>query len=106
MTWILFTEISNLYVTCPSVSSLLVAFILIIIQENVIVDKRGVACIADFGQFKIMDFFDFSLRSAAVYTAPELSALLELPRRTIAGHSPEPTKMSDVYSLGLLTVEV
>ncbi|KAJ7830168.1 kinase-like domain-containing protein [Mycena olivaceomarginata] len=74
--------------------------------ENVLVDKRGVACIADFGMFKIMDFFDFSLRPAAVYTAPELSALLELPRRTIAGHAPEPTKMSDVYSLGLLTVEI
>ncbi|KAJ7817993.1 kinase-like domain-containing protein [Mycena olivaceomarginata] len=74
--------------------------------ENVLVDRRGVACIADFGMFKIMDFFDFSLRSAAVYTAPELSALLELPHRTITGHAPEPTKMSDVYSLGLLTVEI
>ncbi|KAJ7314820.1 kinase-like domain-containing protein [Mycena albidolilacea] len=74
--------------------------------ENILVDKRGVACIADFGMFKIMDFFDFSLRSAAIYTAPELSALLELPCRKIAGHAPEPTKMSDVYSLGLLTVEI
>jgi hypothetical protein len=34
-----------------------------------------------------------------------LSALLELPHRT-TGHAREPTKMSDVYSLGLLTVEV
>ncbi|KAJ7788880.1 kinase-like domain-containing protein [Mycena olivaceomarginata] len=74
--------------------------------ENVLIDKRGVACIADFGMFKIMEFFNFSPRPAAVYTAPELSAFLELAQGTIIGHGPEPTKMSDVYSLGLLTVEV
>ncbi|KAJ7789122.1 kinase-like domain-containing protein, partial [Mycena olivaceomarginata] len=74
-------------------------------QENVLIDKRGVACIGDYGMFKIMDLFDFPLRPTTVYTAPELSAVLQSGHGTISGRRAGPTKMSDVYSLGLLMVE-
>ncbi|KAJ7730400.1 kinase-like domain-containing protein [Mycena olivaceomarginata] len=74
------------------------------VEENVLIDKRGVACIGDYGMFKIMDLFDFPLRPTTVYTAPELSAVLQSGHGTISGRRAGPTKMSDVYSLGLLMI--
>ncbi|KAJ7865286.1 kinase-like domain-containing protein [Mycena olivaceomarginata] len=74
-----------------------------LVTENVLVDKRGVPCIVDFGLFQIFDACDVPIPNAAAHMAPELSTPLE------PVHGPKtfvPTKMSDMYSFALVAVEI
>ncbi|KAJ7917886.1 kinase-like domain-containing protein [Mycena leptocephala] len=65
---------------------------------NVLVDKRGVACICDFGISRIAGRQGFTTRSQGTtpYKAPEL---LADPKRST-------TTQSDIYSFALLVLEV
>jgi serine/threonine protein kinase len=67
-------------------------------QANVLVDKRGVACICDFGISRIVGRQGFTTRSQGTtpYKAPEL---LADPKRST-------TTQSDIYSFALLVLEV
>ncbi|KAJ7841478.1 kinase-like domain-containing protein [Mycena olivaceomarginata] len=69
--------------------------------ENVLVDKAGVACICDFGICKIMNVYDSAIHTTAVYAAPESSAL---PEAAPGKHSPQPTKMSDIYAFAVVAI--
>ncbi|KAJ7840712.1 kinase-like domain-containing protein [Mycena olivaceomarginata] len=68
--------------------------------ENVLIDKRGVACIGDFGIFNIIGAPDYSIPTRAVHMAPELA------QRTSMEHDSGPTKMSDMYSFAVVAVEI
>ncbi|KAJ6544762.1 kinase-like domain-containing protein [Mycena vulgaris] len=73
---------------------------------NILVDKRGVPHICDFGISKIMNRRGFTTLSVGTlpYMAPELFLVVNGE-----GHqemSPRTTQSSDVYSFGLLTVEI
>ncbi|KAJ7157580.1 kinase-like domain-containing protein [Mycena crocata] len=74
--------------------------------QNVLVDKRGVPCICDFGISKILNRRGFTTASVgtAPYMAPELFFVLD--RATADDSSPSTTKASDVYSFGLLVLEI
>ncbi|KAF7345560.1 Glycoside hydrolase family 76 protein [Mycena venus] len=75
--------------------------------ENVLIDKRGVASIVDFGIFSIVNVRDFPAPDRT-YMAPELlAASPKLVHGTVTKQKPNPpTKMSDMYSFALiLTVE-
>jgi len=73
--------------------------------QNVLIDKRGNPCICDFGLSKIIGRRGFTTASlgTASYMAPELFFVLDAldPKQ-----SPSTTKSSDVYSFGLLALEV
>ncbi|KAJ7759445.1 kinase-like domain-containing protein [Mycena maculata] len=73
--------------------------------QNVLVDKRGAPCICDFGISKIMNRPGFTTSSVgtAPYMAPELFFVVDGP--TLES-SPSTTKSSDVYSFGLLVLEI
>ncbi|KAJ6474160.1 kinase-like domain-containing protein [Mycena sanguinolenta] len=73
-------------------------------RENVLVDKRCVPCICDFGISRILDCTGFTTRTVGTYSymAPELFFLLD-------GSNNEPsrtTKSSDIYSFALLALEI
>ncbi|KAF8188161.1 kinase-like domain-containing protein [Mycena galopus ATCC 62051] len=65
---------------------------------NVLVDRRGVACICDFGISRMVGRQGFTTRSQGTtpYKAPEL---LADPKRTT-------TTQSDIYSFALLVLEI
>ncbi|KAJ7314810.1 kinase-like domain-containing protein [Mycena albidolilacea] len=68
--------------------------------QNVLVDKRGVACISEFGIFKILDECDLLSHPPTGHMAPELS-------RSHDDHKHiSPTKMSDMYSFALVALEI
>ncbi|KAJ7838389.1 kinase-like domain-containing protein, partial [Mycena olivaceomarginata] len=69
--------------------------------RNVLVDKHGAACICDFGLSKVINCAGFSTSRRAgrlLYMAPELLAN--------EGLLPTTTKESDVYSFGLVVLEI
>ncbi|KAK7063450.1 glycoside hydrolase family 76 protein [Favolaschia claudopus] len=74
--------------------------------QNVLVDKRGNPCICDFGISKIMNRAGFTTASVgtAPYMAPELFLVVD-NYATDTDH-PTTTKASDVYSFGLLVLEI
>ena len=75
-------------------------------EANVLIDKQGNPCISDFGISKVLGHRGFTTASVgtAPYMAPELfvvvDAIDQLP------FSPKTTKETDVYSFGLLVLEV
>ncbi|KAJ6574365.1 kinase-like domain-containing protein [Mycena capillaripes] len=74
--------------------------------QNVLIDKREVACVCDFGISQIINREGITARSAAssTYIAPELLILVHpLTSNPIY---PKPTYKSDVYSFGLLSLEI
>ncbi|KAJ7679285.1 kinase-like domain-containing protein [Mycena polygramma] len=73
--------------------------------QNVLIDKRGVPCICDFGISKILNSKGFTMSSfgTAPYMAPELFFVID---GAIQGQSPNTTKSSDVYSFALLVLEI
>ncbi|KAJ7820201.1 kinase-like domain-containing protein [Mycena leptocephala] len=72
--------------------------------ENVLIDKRGVASIVDFGIFSIVDVHD-SPPDRTMHMAPEL--LAASPKLVRVKHRPSPpTKMSDMYSFALVILEI
>ncbi|KAJ6498752.1 kinase-like domain-containing protein [Mycena sanguinolenta] len=75
--------------------------------HNVLVDKRGVPCICDFGISKIINRRGFTTSSVgtAPYMAPELFFVIDGETKE-EGASPCTTKSSDVYSFGLLALEI
>ncbi|KAJ7614190.1 kinase-like domain-containing protein [Roridomyces roridus] len=75
--------------------------------QNVLVDKRGSPCICDFGISKIIGHRGFTTCSVgtAPYMAPELFLVLDAPPASMQS-SPSTTKSSDVYSFGLLVLEI
>ncbi|KAJ7488974.1 kinase-like domain-containing protein [Mycena latifolia] len=74
--------------------------------QNVLVDKRGVPCICDFGISKILNRRGFTTLSVGTvpYMAPEL--FLVIGRDNTSGGLPSTTKQSDVYSFALLALEI
>ncbi|KAJ7666113.1 kinase-like domain-containing protein [Mycena polygramma] len=74
--------------------------------QNVLVDKRGVPCICDFGISKIINDQGFTTASVgtAPYMAPELFFVVDGATQEDA--SPSTTKSSDVYSFALLVLEI
>jgi hypothetical protein len=97
-------EISKRYVPSAQIS---LTFCLIVIQENVLIDKGGVATLGDFGMFSVVDVRDFPIPSRTMHMAPELSAVLpKSGHRTETQHTPSsPTKMSDIYSFAFVILE-
>ncbi|KAJ7508901.1 kinase-like domain-containing protein [Mycena galericulata] len=74
--------------------------------QNVLIDKREVACVCDFGISQIINREGVTTRSTAssTYIAPELLILVHpLTSNPIY---PKPTAKSDVYSFGLLSLEI
>ncbi|KAJ7500320.1 kinase-like domain-containing protein [Mycena galericulata] len=74
--------------------------------HNVLVDKRGTPCICDFGISKLIDRRGFTTSSVgtAPYMAPELFFIVDAD--SWEETSPYTTKSSDVYSFGLLVLEI
>ncbi|KAK7026285.1 TKL/TKL-ccin protein kinase [Favolaschia claudopus] len=74
--------------------------------QNVLVDKRGIPCICDFGISKIVNRAGFTTASVGTvpYMAPELFLVLDKNATEI--YHPTTTKASDVYSFGLLVLEI
>ncbi|KAJ7666117.1 kinase-like domain-containing protein [Mycena polygramma] len=74
--------------------------------QNVLVDKRGVPCICDFGISKIIN--DQGFTTASVGTAPSMAPELffVVDGATEEDASPSTTKSSDVYSFALLVLEI
>ncbi|KAJ7730618.1 kinase-like domain-containing protein [Mycena maculata] len=74
--------------------------------ENVLVDKRGVPCICDFGISKILHRRGYTTLSVGTvpHMAPEL--FLVIGRDNTSGELPSTTKRSDVYSFALLALEI
>ncbi|KAJ6580532.1 kinase-like domain-containing protein [Mycena vulgaris] len=73
--------------------------------QNVLVNKRGIPCICDFGVSKIINRRGFTMSNfgTAPYMAPELCFVID---GGIREESPSTTKSSDVYSFGLLVLEI
>ncbi|KAJ7901233.1 kinase-like domain-containing protein [Mycena olivaceomarginata] len=74
--------------------------------QNVLIDKRGVACVCDWGISQLINPEGVTVWSAAssTYIAPELLILVHpLTPNPIY---PKPTQKSDVYSFGLLSLEI
>ncbi|KAF7358678.1 Glycoside hydrolase family 76 protein [Mycena sanguinolenta] len=73
-----------------------------LVVDNILVDKRGIACISDPGTFKLD--LPASIRTAAVHIAPELFVTSK------SAHTEQklgpPTKMSDMYSVALVALEI
>ncbi|KAJ7915304.1 kinase-like domain-containing protein, partial [Mycena leptocephala] len=74
--------------------------------QNILIAKRGVACICDFGLSQIIDPDGFTIWSVETltYVAPEL--LISSDPRNPSGTQPQITKSSDVYSFALLVLEI
>ncbi|KAJ7769090.1 kinase-like domain-containing protein [Mycena maculata] len=74
--------------------------------QNVLIDKREVACLCDFGISRIINREGVTTRSAAssTYIAPEL--LIRVHPLTSNPIYPKPTHKSDVYSFGILSLEI
>ncbi|KAK6978024.1 glycoside hydrolase family 76 protein [Favolaschia claudopus] len=74
--------------------------------QNVLVDKRGTPCICDFGISKIINHHGFTTASVgtAPYMAPEL--FLVIGRDGAEAKVPTITKQTDMYSFGLLVLEI
>ncbi|KAJ6474161.1 kinase-like domain-containing protein [Mycena sanguinolenta] len=74
--------------------------------QNILIDKRGVACICDFGVSKIINPDGFTTWSVETltYIAPEL--LISSDPRNASVTRPQITKSSDVYSFALLVLEI
>ncbi|KAJ7733797.1 kinase-like domain-containing protein [Mycena metata] len=75
--------------------------------HNVLVDKHRTPCICDFGISKIINSSGFTTSSVgtAPYMAPELFVVLE-EIGTGAFHQASTTMSSDIYSFGLLVLEI
>lgn len=75
------------------------------LQSNVLVDREGIAYIGDFGISKILNRQGYTTRSVGTvpYMAPEL---LFIVNSGIQQLHPSTTKASDIYSFGLLALEV
>ncbi|KAJ7034957.1 kinase-like domain-containing protein, partial [Mycena alexandri] len=73
--------------------------------SNVLVDREGIAYIGDFGISKILNRQGYTTRSVGTvpYMAPEL---LFIVNSGIQQLHPSTTKASDIYSFGLLALEV
>ncbi|KAJ7574150.1 kinase-like domain-containing protein, partial [Mycena floridula] len=74
--------------------------------QNILVDKQGNPSICDFGISKIMGSRGFTTSSVgtAPYMAPELFFVIDAITRNVV--LPTTMKSSDVYSFGLLVLEV
>ncbi|KAJ7703448.1 kinase-like domain-containing protein [Mycena metata] len=74
--------------------------------QNVLVDKRGVPCICDFGISKILNRRGYTTLSVGTvpYMAPEL--FLVIGKDNTSRGLPVTTKQSDVYSFALLALEI
>ncbi|KAJ6492272.1 TKL/TKL-ccin protein kinase [Mycena sanguinolenta] len=75
-------------------------------QQNVLVDPTNVPCICDFGLSRMTTRAGFTTLSigTAPYLAPELFFLVDA--ETVDLGPPRTTKYSDVYSFGLLVLEI
>ncbi|KAJ7131886.1 kinase-like domain-containing protein [Mycena crocata] len=77
--------------------------------QNVLVDKMGTPCICDFGISKIVNRRGFTTSSVGTpqYMAPELLLVVDEPEQKLAiPPPPRTTKNSDIYSFGLLVLEI
>ncbi|KAK7014324.1 glycoside hydrolase family 76 protein [Favolaschia claudopus] len=74
--------------------------------HNVLIDKHGTPCICDFGISKIVNRHGFTTASVgtAPYMAPEL--FLVIDRDGTEAKQPTTTKKTDIYSFGLLILEI
>ncbi|KAJ7573459.1 kinase-like domain-containing protein, partial [Mycena floridula] len=74
--------------------------------QNILVDKRGNPSICDFGISKLMGSRGFTTSSVgtAPYMAPELFFVIDAITHNVV--LPTTTKSSDVYSFGLLVLEI
>ncbi|KAK6978010.1 TKL/TKL-ccin protein kinase [Favolaschia claudopus] len=74
--------------------------------QNVLVDKRGTPCICDFGISKIINHHGFTTASVgtAPYMAPELFVVIGRDGAQVK--VPTTTKQTDMYSFGLLVLEI
>ena len=80
--------------------SVLEVYWLIIPQDNILISDREEAQITDFGLAQILDVTGFTtlIERNARFTAPELLSLVD--------DSSRPTRQSDVFSLGILLLQV
>ncbi|KAJ7067444.1 kinase-like domain-containing protein [Mycena amicta] len=76
--------------------------------QNVLVDKRGSPSICDFGVSKILNHRGFTTSNVgtASYMAPELFFVLDGDTADASLTLPRTTMSSDVYSFGLLVLEL
>lgn len=74
--------------------------------QNVLIDKQGNACICDFGISRLLGSRGFTTSSVgtAPYMAPELFFVIDAIDQIKT--TPKTTKESDVYSFGLLALEI
>ncbi|KAJ7264481.1 kinase-like domain-containing protein [Mycena haematopus] len=75
---------------------------------NILVDKRHVPCICDFGISRIVGqagFTTYSMGSTA-HLAPELFAVLDIDGGNTELTPPRPTSCSDVYSFACLALDI
>ncbi|KAJ7512057.1 kinase-like domain-containing protein [Mycena galericulata] len=81
------------------------------VQQNVLVDKRGIPRICDFGISKVINCRGFTTASVGTpqYMAPELLIVVDSDQaqaHDAVFPSPSTTKSSDVYSFALLVLEI
>ncbi|KAJ7193916.1 kinase-like domain-containing protein [Mycena pura] len=78
--------------------------------QNVLVDKKGNPCICDFGISKIVDPGRRGSMTSSVgtpqYMAPELFLVVDREDQKQIPPPPRTTKNSDIYSFGLLVLEI
>ncbi|KAJ7581954.1 kinase-like domain-containing protein, partial [Mycena floridula] len=79
---------------------------LTLLKQNILVDKRGNPSICDFGISKLMGSRGFTTPGVGTtpYMAPELFFVIDAITHNVI--LPTTTKSSDVYSFGLLVLEV
>jgi serine/threonine protein kinase len=73
-------------------------------QQNVLIDKRGVACLCDFGISRIIGEVSTYSAETMTYIAPELFFVMDRESTNVT--PPRATKNSDIYSFALLVLEV
>lgn len=82
----------------------------LILQENVLIDDDGVACLADFGLSEIRQevlgsgCLTSTIDGAARFRAPELMASVSM--ETVEDYHPVVTWRCDIYSFGSIALNV